>query len=188
MSYSTAVKEGEGGKEDNKEKSWNQIMEEEEKEEKEEEEEQFEKGGEKEQILLKSIKKYVNSIMKPSKDESEEIENQLYFTLYNYINQIIAENNSNKFVNNETNKNIITPKKNTIQLEFIRNKIIVKGDKDKYGLIVGPRGITLNKLSSRYNNVGITVPNKNVDSNEIIVEGYDALSVVCEIIEIIKPK
>ena len=196
MSYSTAVKEGGGGggEEDNKKKSWNQIMEEEE----EQQQQKNEKGGE--QIFLKSsssIKEDSNSIIKPSKDESEkeeEIKNRLYSTLCDYINHIIiAKNNKNKIVSNdeETNENIITTpnKKNTIQLVFFQNKVIVKGDKDKYGLIVGPRGTTLNKLSSKYNNVAITVPNKNVNSNEIIVKGgYEALSVVYEIIEIIKPK
>ena len=162
----------------------------------EEEEEKNEKGGE--QILLKSSSSSIKEDSKPSKDESEkeeeeEIKNKLYSILCDYINHISAKNNKNKIVSNdeETNENIITTpnKKNTIQLVFFQNKVIVKGDKDKYGLIVGPRGTTLNKLSSKYNNVAITVPNKNVNSNEIIVKGgYEALSVVYEIIEIIKPK
>ena len=180
MSYSTAVKEGGGGEEENKNnKSWNDIMDDE--------------GGEEtkfgnsltataavtnEEIkLLTTIKSYVNTFYHSERGNEER---EFYLTLRTYINQII---NDNKNDNNYPYK-----KKNVIELEFRSNKtIIVKGDKGRYGLIVGPKGATLNKLAYKYNNVKIDIPSRNVISNEISVQGDDALTVVCEIIERIKP-
>lgn len=80
----------------------------------------------------------------------------------------------------------IIPKDNTIQLEFCKNnKIILRGDKTKYGLIVGPSGTTFTKLSNKYKTDKIYIPKKETNCNEIVVQGTNALTIVYDIMKIL---
>ena len=129
-------------------------------------------NGEKD--LLTAIANYIQICDSSSmKDDGSQ---KLYFVLRHYIHDIL--NRKNYYKN-----------KNNIEIEFCpNNTFIIKGNKDKYGALIGPKRSNLNYLLNRYKGVTINIPNRDDTTNKIIVKGDNGLNAVFDIIKKIKPQ
>ena len=78
---------------------------------------------------------------------------------------------------------------NKIELEFLKDDgshIILRGNKKKYGLIVGKNGTYLNKIKQKFPNVILKIPHlRDVNNNNIEIKGINALQVAYNVIDII---
>ena len=130
------------------------------------------KNGEKD--LLAATTNYVHYCDSSStKDDGSQ---KLYFVLQHYIHDIL-------------NRKSYYKNKNNIEIEFCpNNTFIIKGNKDKYGALIGPKRSNLNRLLNRYKGVTINIPNRDDTTNKIIVKGDNGLNAVFDIIEKIKPQ
>ena len=78
--------------------------------------------------------------------------------------------------------------KNTIIIKYEYNRLIIRGDKSKYGLIIGEGGKTLTQIRKKCSKAKITIPEKDNYSNEIIIEGQDRNYALYEILHKIIPQ
>ena len=78
--------------------------------------------------------------------------------------------------------------KNLVNVYFKNNKNInIKGDKSKYGLLVGIQGKTIKSIKTRYPGININIPSKDEITNEIVVNGNNVFDTMCDILYVIKP-
>ena len=74
------------------------------------------------------------------------------------------------------------------KLKFLpQETIIIRGNKSRYGSIVGSNGAVIKNLKLKYKNTFITIPSKDISNNEIKIKGFFALQAVFDIIKMIQP-
>ena len=117
--------------------------------------------------------------------EEDNLKSNLLMCLDNYIKNFIKKNVNIEpltvhTANSSTNK---------IELEFLKDDgshIILRGNKKKYGLIVGKNGTYLNKIKQKFPNVILKIPHlRDVNNNNIEIKGINALQVAYNVIDII---
>ena len=117
--------------------------------------------------------------------EEDNLKSNLLMCLDNYIENFIKKNvNIEPLTIHTANSNT-----NKIELEFLKDDgshIILRGNKKKYGLIVGKNGTYLNKIKQKFPNVILKIPHlRDVNNNNIEIKGINALQVAYNVIDII---
>ena len=146
--------------------------------------------------LLNSIQIFVEDIIsncqknnnnsdnnKGQKDSVREISSKFSKILLKCINDAATyavHDNYKEKPNNSNNDN----NDNEIIIKIMKNKVLFRGDKSKYGLILGNKGNTIRNIKSRFQQASIFIPPKNNPSNVITINGTDAIHVLLEIINI----
>ena len=138
------------------------------------------------------LRKYVNCLFQEkiqeyndntSTNQNEAKLKDICFLLFN----LISDNVNSAITAATINFPQKDGKLNCIEIECKNEKkmIIIRGNKNKYGLIVGAQGKKLNEIKTRYN-IDIYVPSKFDKSNEIKISGDEYLKAAFNIIEKIK--
>lgn len=130
-----------------------------------------------------------------------ELENQFKNILHEYVQCLINNNNHQELkttssqvldvistcVNNTLSSNS-SYDKNCIEQQYFpqQKKVIIRGNKDNYGCIVGFGGKKLKELKQNYNNnIYIRVPSVKENNRDIIIKGDNCLDVAYDITNLI---
>ena len=129
-----------------------------------------------------------NDVQFSEYSEEDNLKSNLLMCLDNYIENFIKKKLNIEPLTIHT-ANSSSSSTNKIELEFLKDDgshIILRGNKKKYGLIVGKNGVYLNKIKQKFPNVILKIPHvRDVNNNNIEIKGINALKVAYNLIDIL---
>ena len=129
-----------------------------------------------------TIHEAINTIQNNELELSKSIKNLVELISKNKNIKSTATTTNNESENN--NDKCDDFYKNKIEIKFNDgNHIIIQGDKNIYGYIIGTNGNNLKKLRDMYPRTNVEIPLKRDSSNIIKIEGDRSISVLFNILK-----
>ena len=128
--------------------------------------------------LKNILQEYVQCLINRQelKTSSSQILDVISTCVNNTLSSHFSQNNNNSY------------DKNCIEQQYFiqQKKVIIRGNKDNYGYIVGLGGIKLKEIKQNYNNnIYIRVPSVTENNRDIIIKGDNCLDVAYDITNLI---